>query len=100
MALTGHGDKRERNVVKSLLLKPDELEEHNINNEKKYQRMREELVRYEADKLEGAEVVFVAFGTMSRIVDEAIEELNQAGIRAGMIRPISLWPSQMRLLIR
>ncbi|NLY71808.1 MAG: 3-methyl-2-oxobutanoate dehydrogenase subunit beta, partial [Clostridiales bacterium] len=36
-ALTGHGDKREHNVVKSLLLKPDELEKHNINNEKKYQ---------------------------------------------------------------
>lgn len=91
-ALTGHGDQREHNVVRSLRIKPEELEAHNIKLDKKYRKMQEDLSRHEGYRLKDAQIVFVAFGTMSRIVKEAIELLDQEGIRAGMIRPISLWP--------
>lgn len=91
-ALTGHGDKRARNVVKSLRLQPDDLERHCNKMQLKYDQMIEALPRYESSGLEGAEVVFVAFGTMSRIVREAIDLLAEQGIKAGLVRPISLWP--------
>ena len=50
------------------------------------------MVRYETVNTKDAEIVFVAFGTMARIVSEVIEVLNAEGIKAGMIRPITLWP--------
>ena len=91
-ALTGHEDKRPRRVVKSLRLQPDDLENHCNKMEEKYKRMVVDLPEYEAVGTEGAEIVFVAFGTMSRIVREAIDHLAAQGIKAGMIRPITLWP--------
>lgn len=90
-ALTGNRD-RERNVVRSLRLDPQELENHNIRLNEKYEKMKQELPEYEATGLEGAEVVFAAFGTVSRIAMETIELLAKDGIKAGMIRPITLWP--------
>lgn len=91
-ALNGHGDKRERMVIQSLHLKPEELEAHNMHLEEKYQSMREELPKYQIKNCKEAEIVFVAFGTMSRIVNEAIDHLKKEGITAGLIRPITLWP--------
>ncbi|PKM85803.1 MAG: 3-methyl-2-oxobutanoate dehydrogenase subunit VorB [Firmicutes bacterium HGW-Firmicutes-11] len=91
-ALNGHGDKRERMVIQSLHLKPEELEAHNMHLEEKYQSMRKELPKYQIKNCKDAEIVFVAFGTMSRIVNEAIDQLKTEGITAGLIRPITLWP--------
>jgi len=95
-AVTGHGDPKSeekiRTVVKSLRLQPDDLENHNNKMQAKYETMLEELPMYESVGLEDAEIVFVSFGTMSRIVREAIDHLAQEGIKAGLIRPISLWP--------
>lgn len=91
-ALTGHGDQREHNVVKSLHIQPEVLEAHNVKLDQKYALMERDLRRYEAYRLEEAQIVFVAFGTMSRIVKEAISILEKEGIRGGLIRPISLWP--------
>lgn len=92
-SLTGKAAKGgERRVVKSLLLKPEQLEEHVEQLFEKYALAEKELVRFETIGLEKADVVFVAFGTISRLVAESIELLAVEGIRAGMIRPISLWP--------
>ena len=41
---------------------------------------------------ENCEVLFVAYGTPSRIARAAIRQLEKEGIKAGMIRPITLWP--------
>jgi 2-oxoglutarate ferredoxin oxidoreductase subunit alpha len=79
-------------VIQSLHLKPEELEAHNMHLEEKYQSMREELPKYQIKNCKDAEIVFVAFGTMSRIVNEAIDHLKAEGITAGLIRPITLWP--------
>lgn len=91
-AITGSNNHEGRNVIRSLRLQADELEEHVLHLFKKYERAEKELVRYKSFNLEDAEVVFVAYGTMSRICTEAVEILGGRGIKAGLIRPISLWP--------
>ena len=92
-ALTGYGgDDSKRNVVKSLRLQPDELEKHVEYLFEKYERAGKELVRFEANGVEDAEVVIVAFGTVARIAKEAIEMLAEKNIKVGLIRPISLRP--------
>ncbi|MGM9521678.1 MAG: 3-methyl-2-oxobutanoate dehydrogenase subunit VorB [Oscillospiraceae bacterium] len=93
-ALTGYDHKpdHQRVVVKSLRLKPEDLEAHVEKLFEKYRRLEKELVRYETSNLEGADVVFVAFGTMSRLCREAMEILEEQGIKAGLIRPITIWP--------
>jgi len=92
-ALTGYGDDdSKRTIVKSLRLQPDELEKHVEKLFEKYEKAEKELVRVETIGVEDADIVFVAFGTIARITKEAIELLAQQGIKAGLIRPISLWP--------
>jgi len=91
-AITGKGHHEGRNVVYSLRLDPDVLEKHVETMFAKYAVAEEKLVRYKTQGLEDAEIVFVAFGTMSRLCAEAIDLLAEQGIKAGMIRPISLWP--------
>ena len=68
------------------------LEKHVEHLFEKYAEAERELVRYKTEGLDEAEIVFVAFGTMSRLCAEAIELLEAQGIKAGLIRPISLWP--------
>ena len=92
-ALTGYGsDDSKRNTITSLRIQPEELEKLVENIFEKYAKAEKELVRYEALDVEDADVVIVAFGTVARITKEAIEILAQQGIKAGLIRPISLWP--------
>ena len=92
-AITGYGDDdTNRTVVKSLRMQPDDLENHVFMLFEKYEKAEKELVRVETVDVEDAEIVFVAFGTVARITKEAIELLSEKGIKAGLIRPISLWP--------
>ena len=90
-AISG-SEKGERSVVKSLRLQPEVLEQHVEHLFEKYAEMEKELERVECENLDGAEIVFVAFGTMARLAREAMEILESQGVKAGMIRPISLWP--------
>ncbi|MBK5252536.1 MAG: 3-methyl-2-oxobutanoate dehydrogenase subunit VorB [Peptostreptococcaceae bacterium] len=91
-ATTGTKGKRKPNIINSLRLDAAELEDLNIKLEAKYTEMEEKEVRYEAYKLEDAEIVFIAYGTVSRITKNAIDLLAEEGIKAGLIRPITLWP--------
>ncbi len=91
-ALTGTKEARPHNVIKSLYLKPEELEDRIMEIDRKYQKAIKDLIRFETIGLEDAEVVFVAYGSTARISEEAIDLLAEEGIKAGMIRPISLWP--------
>ena len=90
-AISG-SEKGERSVVKSLRLQPEVLEKRVEHLFEKYAKMEEELVRVETENIEDAEVVFVAFGTMARLAKEAMELLESQGVKAGLVRPISLWP--------
>ena len=92
-SLFGYGkDASDRVTVKSLRMVPDELEKHVEKLFAKYAKAEKELVRVETLGLQDAEIVFVAFGTVARITKEAIEMLAEKGVKAGLIRPISLWP--------
>jgi 2-oxoglutarate ferredoxin oxidoreductase subunit alpha len=91
-ALTGHEGKRERNAIKSVYLKQDLLEQHVETLWKKYEQAEQELVDWEETNLEKAQVVFVAFGTTSRMVKEAMAGLKHMGLETGLIRPKTLWP--------
>ena len=91
-ALSGTGNHEGRSVVKSLRMQPDELEAHVNKLFEKYAEAEQNEVRYETYDLEDAELVFVAFGTVSRLVRESMELLAAEGIKTGLIRPISLWP--------
>ncbi|MDA3948176.1 MAG: 3-methyl-2-oxobutanoate dehydrogenase subunit VorB [Spirochaeta sp.] len=91
-AATGTDGRRSPNIINSLFLKPEELEEHNIKLAEKHRRIEEAEVRWESHQIEDAEVVFVSYGTSARIVRNAVEILREEGIKAGLIRPITLWP--------
>ncbi len=91
-ALTGTKEARPHNVIKSLYLKPELLEDRIMEMDQKYQKAKSELVEYETIGLDDAEIVFVAYGSTARITEEAIDLLAEDGIKAGLIRPISLWP--------
>ena len=92
-AITGYGDdETKRTIVKSLYMQPDELERHVQGIFEKYDKAEKELVRVESTNVEDSDIVFVAFGTVARITKEAIEILAAKGVKAGLIRPVSLWP--------
>ncbi len=71
---------------------PDECDTHNANLEEKYRIMAEKEVRWDMQQCEDAEVVITAYGTSARIALSAVELLRSEGIKAGLFRPITLWP--------
>lgn len=79
------------NLINSIYLEPDELEEHQREMEAKYMRARVEA-RHELYQTEDAEVLLVGFGIVSRVLRSAVETLRQDGVKAGLFRPITLWP--------
>jgi len=84
---------RKRNIVRSLFLDPDVLEENNRQLAAKYARWREEEVRYIPYNCEGPiRLLTVAYGTMARICQTAIDDLKAEGIEVGLLRPVSLFP--------
>lgn len=91
-ALTGAKD-RDPRIVKSLFLNPEQLEENSLSLAAKYVKMKEEEVRYELYKVSNkSEILIAAYGTMARICQTVIDELETEGIHIGLFRPISLFP--------
>ena len=88
----GNADKRPRNTITSLSLYAEVLEQMNLDRFKVYDEIKKNEIMVENGVKEGDKVAIVAYGTPSRIVLNAIEELKAEGINAGLIRPISLWP--------
>jgi len=90
-AMTG-AEGRKPNVLKSLYLKNGELTDHNWKLYEKYQRVKENEVLFETRDVDGAHMVVVAFGSISRVVKTAIDMAADAGLKVGLIRPITLFP--------
>ncbi|GAH75798.1 unnamed protein product, partial [marine sediment metagenome] len=91
-ALTGNAG-RKSHIIMSIRLNPeDALEKVNIRLQKKYREIEKNEVRFEAYQAEGADYLLVGFGTASRIVRAAVNTLRRDGIKAGLFRPITLWP--------
>ncbi|MFW5996160.1 MAG: 3-methyl-2-oxobutanoate dehydrogenase subunit VorB [Halanaerobiaceae bacterium] len=83
---------RDKNIINSLYLDNQKLEDLNWKLHAKYEQMKAENVKFETYRLEDAEIAIVAYGTVARIAMSAIESARERGIRAGMIRPITLFP--------
>ncbi len=98
-ALTGAKD-RKGHTVTSIYLDADEMEDYIKKLYLKYGEIERVETRYEEYMTDDAEVVIVAYGIVSRVVRSAIEELRSAGIKAGMVRPITLWPYPSAVLHR
>lgn len=91
-AVTGTQNKREKNVVKTLFLDAHELENEVMKREEKYDVVKKELQRYEAHDTEDADVIISSYGITSRVVETAVKQLRDEGMKVGVIRPITLWP--------
>jgi 2-oxoglutarate ferredoxin oxidoreductase subunit alpha len=90
-ALTGAKD-RKGHTITSIYLDADEMEDYIHKLYRKYDEIERVETRHEEFLTDDAEVVIVAYGIVSRVVRSAVELLREDGIRAGMVRPITLWP--------
>ena len=90
-AVTG-ADGRPPRVVRSLHLRPEDLEQHNLALAAKFQAIATAEVRWVGEELDDAELVIVAYGTAARVGRTAVARAREAGLRTGLFRPISLWP--------
>jgi len=83
---------RKPRVIRTLFMAPGELERRNLDLQKKYLFIRKREVMYNAYDTEDAEVVVVAFGIAARIALSAVKELRREGRKAGLFRPVTLFP--------
>jgi 2-oxoglutarate ferredoxin oxidoreductase subunit alpha len=90
-ALTG-ADGRSPRKIKSLYLQDGELSEHNWKLHQKYERMKEQEVRFESFRTEDATFVLAAFGSVARVVKTAVDLAREQGMKAGLFRPVTLFP--------
>jgi len=91
-AVTG-SEGRSRNTIASLRLIPDNaLEMHNLHLQDKYNRITERVRRFDEYLCEDAEWLVVAYGTAGRVARKAVDRLRDEDIKAGLFRPLSLWP--------
>ncbi|MCK9594138.1 MAG: 3-methyl-2-oxobutanoate dehydrogenase subunit VorB [Candidatus Omnitrophica bacterium] len=90
-ALTGCSG-RKPNIIRSLYIKDGILEEVNLRLQKKYQQIKAKEQRWEEELLDDAKLILVSYGGMSRICRSAVKNLRDKGTKAGLLRPISLWP--------
>lgn len=87
------GDKgRKPNIIRSLFLEEGVLEEHNKKLQEKYARIRRLEVKYESMQTDDVELLLVSYGSMARLASEVVTRLRKKGIKAGLLRPITLWP--------
>ncbi len=91
-ATTGRTRDRKPNIITSLELMPEAMEQRNLHLQEKYRTIKEREVRYETIELDDADIMIVAFGSAARIAEKAIELAREEGIKAGLFRPITLWP--------
>jgi len=91
-ALTGAKDRPPR-IVKSLFLNPEQLEENSLLLAEKYKKIKAAEVKYELYKVSDKNrILITAYGTMARICQTAIDELEKEGISVGLFRPVTLFP--------
>jgi len=80
------------NLINSIYLEAEELEEHNEKLQRKYAEIEKNEVLTESYKLDDAEIVVTGFGIVSRVLKSAVDQCRKNGIKAGLLRPITLFP--------
>ena len=97
-ATTGKPKTRNRNVVTSLELDPGRQEKFNQKLQAKYRTIEENEVRYEEFQTEDADYILVAYGSSSRICQKTVDLAREAGLKIGLIRPITLFPFPVKVI--
>jgi 2-oxoglutarate ferredoxin oxidoreductase subunit alpha len=99
-ALTG-AVSRDTHLIASMRLNPDNaLEQLNLRLQEKYREVEERERMWEESQCADAEYLLVGFGLSARICRSAVSVLRKAGVKAGLFRPITLWPFPTRELAR
>jgi 2-oxoglutarate ferredoxin oxidoreductase subunit alpha len=83
---------RPSRIIKSLILDPAEMEEHNWKLKRKYDLMANNLPQWEEFMTDDARLTIVAYGTAARIAKGAVKRARKEGLKVGLLRPITLWP--------
>ena len=91
-ATTGKTPDRERNILTSLYIQSEDMEQRNLKLQAKYKEILANEIRYEEYKTEDAEYIIVAFGLCSRIAKNVVIQGRKDGLKLGLFRPITLWP--------
>lgn len=80
------------NLVTSIFLNFDQLEDFNYRLQEKYEKIKGKEVDFEEYQMKDAEIILVAYGISSRIARSAVEQARKEGIKAGLLRPKTLFP--------
>ena len=99
-AVTGTMGKRKHNIINSLYLNPEKLEQKNYERYERYAQIEQNECMWEEFMMEDAEFCVVAFGIAARVSKNAVIAARKEGIKVGMIRPITLWPFPGKVLAR
>jgi 2-oxoglutarate ferredoxin oxidoreductase subunit alpha len=90
-AVTGKKGRGKR-IITSLDMDPYGMEQHNYALQAKYRAMEENEIRYECFECDDAEYLFIAYGASARVCQKSVQLARQKGIKAGLLRPITLFP--------
>lgn len=99
-AACGHGGKRPHNVVNSLYLTPNALEDLVKERYARYDTIKQNEQRAEEYLTEDADLILVAYGASSRVARSAVNKAREEGLKVGLVRPITLWPFPTKALER
>jgi 2-oxoisovalerate ferredoxin oxidoreductase alpha subunit len=80
------------NLVTSIFLDFDQLEDFNFKLQDKYREIKDKEVVFEEYQMEDAEIILVSYGISSRIARSAVEKARGRGIKVGLFRPQTLFP--------
>lgn len=101
-AVTGTAETRQ-NLITSIYLEPDTMEEYIRKMEVKYRRAEREEVRVEHYQTAGADIILVGYGIVGRVLKSVVQQARAKGLRVGLLRPITLYPfpvEEIRTLAR
>ena len=96
-AVRGDAETR-KNLITSIYMSPEELEQHVLKLEKKYVQANAAEEMYELYKTDDAELVVIGYGIVSRLLKAAVDKARERGLKVGLFRPITLWPFPAREL--
>jgi 2-oxoglutarate ferredoxin oxidoreductase subunit alpha len=97
-ATTGKTPDRNRNIVTSLDLDPNQQEMFNTKLQKKYREIERNETRYESLLCDDAEYLLIAYGLSARVCQKAMELARESGMKVGLIRPVTLFPFPYKII--
>jgi len=97
-AADGHKNKRKHNIINSLFLQPDVLENSVVTRYERYKIIEDKETMAESYLCDDADIVVCAFGASARIAKSAVAKARENGIKAGLFRPVTLYPFPEREL--